>query len=151
MLGGGFLGGAAALALLGWPGTTLTRAKTVGVGLLYGVAMGLSAAAFKISPARFFGRAHLGAIQGALQTTSNPHPNPHPNHCLTLTTLNRRSLTLTLTLTLTLNLTLIQASCRPPTWRRPPSGHSSSAWRTTLAPATRPSCAASPPPRRSSA
>ena len=28
--------------------------------MLYGVAMGLSAAAFKISPARFFGRAHLG-------------------------------------------------------------------------------------------
>ena len=70
MLGGGFLGGAAALALLGWPGTILTRAKTVGVGLLYGVAMGLSAAAFKISPARFFGRAHLGAIQGVLQTTN---------------------------------------------------------------------------------
>ena len=32
--------------------------------------MGLSAAAFKISPARFFGRAHLGAIQGVLQTTN---------------------------------------------------------------------------------
>ena len=89
VLGGGFLGGAAALALLGWPGTILTRAKTVGVGLLYGVAMGLSAAAFKISPARFFGRAHLGAIQGALQTTSDPHPHHHPNHGLALTNITR--------------------------------------------------------------
>ena len=40
------------------------------MGVLYGLAMGLSAAAFKISPARFFGRAHLGAIQGVLQTTN---------------------------------------------------------------------------------
>ena len=89
VLGGGFLGSAAALAYLGWPGTTLTPAKTVGIGLLYGVAMGLSAAAFKISPARFFGRAHLGAIQGALQTTSDPHPHHHPNHGLALTNITR--------------------------------------------------------------
>lgn len=70
VLGGGFLSGAASLAILGWPGTELTPSKAVSTGLLYGLAMGLSAAAFKISPARFFGRAHLGAIQGVLQTTN---------------------------------------------------------------------------------
>ena len=54
------------------------------MGVLYGLAMGLSAAAFKISPARFFGRAHLGAIQGVLQTTRT----------LTTLTLTRTTLTL---------------------------------------------------------
>ena len=84
VLGGGFLCNAASLAFFGWPGTVLTPAKTVCVGVLYGLAMGLSAAAFKISPARFFGRAHLGAIQGVLQTTRT----------LTTLTLTRTTLTL---------------------------------------------------------
>ena len=48
----------------------LTPTKTVLAAILYGLSMGLSKAAFAISPARFFGRAHLGAIQGVLQTTN---------------------------------------------------------------------------------
>lgn len=70
VLGVGFLSGGASLAWLGWPGTVLTPTKTVLTGMLYGLSMGLSKAAFAICPARFFGRAHLGAIQGVLQTTN---------------------------------------------------------------------------------
>ena len=70
VLGAGFVSGGASLAWLGWPGAVLTPSKTVLAGMLYGLSMGLSKAAFAICPARFFGRAHLGAIQGVLQTTN---------------------------------------------------------------------------------
>jgi MFS family permease len=70
MLFAGLLGAAVALAALGWPGATLSCGRASAIGVLHGASMGTSTAVFQVCPASFFGRAHLGAIQGVAATTN---------------------------------------------------------------------------------
>lgn len=70
VLGAGFFLNGASFAAIGWPGMVLTPARAVWIAIVWGAATGLGSATFKITPAAFFGRRHLGAIQGVLQTTN---------------------------------------------------------------------------------
>ena len=67
---GGFLCGGLSMMAFGWPGCTLTPLRTVLVAALWGLSMGVGKAVFAVCPAQFFGRLHLGAIQGLLQTSN---------------------------------------------------------------------------------
>lgn len=66
----GFLLGGLSMLALGMPGTSLTATKTVATAASWGLSMGLGKATFAVCPAMFFGRAHLGSIQGLLQTSN---------------------------------------------------------------------------------
>ena len=66
----GFMLGGLAMLGFGWPGSQLTPGKTIVLSALWGLSMGLGKATFSVCPAMFFGRRHLGSIQGVLQTTN---------------------------------------------------------------------------------
>ena len=70
VLAAGFVLGAATFLIFGWPAATLTPSRTVAIAVAWGFAMGLGKATFAVCPAKFYGRRHLGAIQGLLQTTN---------------------------------------------------------------------------------
>ena len=66
---GFFFGGVSMLAF-GWPGMRLTPAWTMAIAIGWGLSMGFGKATFAVCPAMFYGRRHLGSIQGLLQTTN---------------------------------------------------------------------------------
>ena len=65
-----FLVGGLSMLLFGWPGVTLTPARTVATAALWGFSMGMGKACFSVCPAQFFGRRYLGSIQGLLSTSN---------------------------------------------------------------------------------
>ena len=65
-----FLVGGLSMLLIGWPGVTLSPVRTVATAALWGFSMGMGKACFSVCPAQFFGRRHLGSIQGLLSTSN---------------------------------------------------------------------------------